>query len=149
MSIKTHADFAEGCRRLGNIRRQLKLLQETKKEALAPVKAQLEDVDEGIKLLKKADLSQIEELVGFHDYVNDLRAKQLAEGKRVSPIAQGGGATFRYVEAFEVDDEDLVPREFCSPDMKKIEEAEGRDIPGVRKVVRTRLTFRGGKDEDL
>lgn len=51
-----------------------------------------------------------------------------------SPVAPPAGVSVRYVWKFEVDAPELVPRELCSPDPKKIEAALaiGVQVPGVR-----------------
>ncbi len=53
----------------------------------------------------------------------------------VVPVAPPAGMSVRKVWRFEVFDQNIVPREFCSPDAKKIEAAfhsGATDIPGVR-----------------
>lgn len=51
----------------------------------------------------------------------------------VAPVAPPVGVSVRHVWKFEVTDPDLVPRELCSPDPKKIGQlAPGTDVPGVR-----------------
>jgi hypothetical protein len=52
----------------------------------------------------------------------------------VAPVAPPAGVSVRYVWKFAVEDESLVPREFCSPDAKKIGAVDPTQtsIPGVR-----------------
>jgi hypothetical protein len=52
----------------------------------------------------------------------------------VAPVAPPPGVSMRYVWKFEVTEPDAVPRELCSPDLKKIEAAlaAGMTVPGVR-----------------
>lgn len=51
-----------------------------------------------------------------------------------APVAPPTGVSVRYVWRFEVTDPDLVPREYCSPDAKKIGVVDptATQVPGVR-----------------
>lgn len=53
---------------------------------------------------------------------------------QVAPVAPPAGVSVRQVTKFEVVNADLVPHEFCSPDLDKIKLAlsVGREVPGVR-----------------
>lgn len=66
----------------------------------------------------------------------------------VAPVAPPAGVSVRKVWKFEVTDQNLVPRELCSPDAKKIEAAFHNgvtEIPGVRFYQEPVVTARRGK----
>lgn len=65
----------------------------------------------------------------------------------VAPVAPPAGVSVRKVWRFEVVDQNLVPRELCSPDAKKIEAAfhgGATAIPGVRFFQEDQVSARRG-----
>lgn len=63
----------------------------------------------------------------------------------VTPVAPPAGVSVRKVWKFEVTDASQVPREFCSPDQKKIEAAFHvgiTEIPGIRFYQESIVTAR-------
>lgn len=64
----------------------------------------------------------------------------------VSPVAPPTGVTVRKVWKYEITDPDLVPREYCSPDPKKIAAADPStaEIPGVRFFQEQVVSARSG-----
>lgn len=61
-----------------------------------------------------------------------------------APVAPPQGVSVRYVQKFVVEEPDLVPRDLCSPDEKKIGLAlsAGREVPGVRVFEEPVVTAR-------
>jgi hypothetical protein len=65
----------------------------------------------------------------------------------VAPVAPPQGVSVRHVWKFEVTDANAVPREFCSPDEKKIKaafELGMTDIPGVKFFQEAVVSARSG-----
>ena len=65
----------------------------------------------------------------------------------VAPVAPPQGVSVRHVWKFEVTDANQVPREFCSPDEKKIKaafELGMTDIPGVKFFQEAVVSARSG-----
>lgn len=90
-----------------------------------------------LALVAEATAHLKREMGDYHRRVNEARAEQAIAGQHVElapPVAQG--VSVREVVQFVVENPELVPRAFCSPDLAKIRDhmANGgvHAIPGVR-----------------
>lgn len=102
-----------------------------------PPKQRFEELE---KLLKGKITAYLE----AKNRANEERLRQVAAAQTpamaqlglatVSPVAPPTGVSVRHVWRFEITDPDLVPREYCSPDAKKIGVVDptATTIPGVR-----------------
>lgn len=115
-------------------------LNEALKQTNALFKPVLAALEEGEGILKDKIAAYLE----GKERANALAVQAASEAETseeavealatVSPVAPPTGVSVRYVWRFEVTDPDLVPREYCSPDAKKIGVVDptATQVPGVR-----------------
>jgi hypothetical protein len=115
-------------------------LNEALKQTNALFKPVLTALEEGESLLKSKITAYLEQKARANTAalqaasVAPTPAAATAALSTVAPVAPPTGVSVRHVWKFEVTDPDLVPREYCSPDGKKIGAVDPTttQIPGVR-----------------
>ena len=97
------------------------------------------------RLLQEAQAAAEAQRVTDPDHVDLKRAAELVEAAKHAAPARLDGIGMRDVWRIEVTDPDLVPRDFCSPDLAKLKAAVdggARSIPGVRVVAEVQIIAR-------
>lgn len=115
------------------------------REALASVEDLFRPVLSGYAEIEEQIKAQ---MVAFDTANEAARVAAMRAGEPVALApASAEGTWTREHEVVEIVDADLVPRVFCSPDLKKIRAGVklGVEIPGVRVTKETRISARGTK----
>lgn len=135
---------------LRDVKARYRALEEKRKEITVPLNRALKAVNDLFRP-PKAKFEALEHLLkskiaGYldakeqvnRDAVENASVAESAKDAldslaQVSEVAPPQGVSIRKVWKFEVTDADAVPREYCSPDLKKIGAADPTTaIPGVR-----------------
>lgn len=154
-AIVTDADAEAAVELAREVKDQIKRIEKTKKFFVDPLRKVLNTYNsyfsEPLDVLKKVERDLKDKLAAFvraKDARNQLALAEAASTKdpekasaalaTITPAANPAGTSIRYRWVFEVTDADAVPRQYCSPDDRKIGEAfavgEGgkpMEIPGV------------------
>lgn len=163
--VETDAQQEQVVGVLRNVKERYRVLEDKRTEITKPLNAALRAVNDLFRApkqrfedLEKLLKSKISTYLDSKERANTLalqaaavaptvQAAQLAM-QVVAPVAPPAGVSVRKVWKFEVTDQNLVPRELCSPDAKKIEAAFHNgvtEIPGVRFYQEPVVTARRGK----
>lgn len=97
------------------------------------------------RLLMEAQAAAEAQRVTDPDLADTRTALGLVEAARLAAPGRVEGVSGRDVWRVEVTDPDLVPREYCSPDLAKLKaavDAGARTIPGVKVTAEVRVVAR-------
>lgn len=136
---------------LRDVKERYRTIEERRKEITGPLNQALRAVNdlfrpprERFEQLEKLLKSKVAAYMKKKAEENAVALRAAAEAatpqaateiiQHVAPVAPPTGVSVRYVWRFEVTDPDAVPREYCSPDAKKIGSVDptATSIPGVR-----------------
>lgn len=135
------------------VKAQYKVLDEREKLITKPIHQAHKEVIELFRPAKDALLA-VERLLKQKaaDYLMLVQAQRteamLASAPIPAPVDAVQGFSQREVQKWEVFDAEKVPRQFCSPDMSKIQAAVDTgdvSIPGIRFYTVVTTTVRSGK----
>lgn len=96
--------------------------------------------------IRKAELAKIEKKVETGTMKVETAIKKIETVQEVQKSVQGefGAASTRIIKKVRITDENLIPREYLVPDMKKIETVAkaGVEIPGVEVYEEKSIAIR-------
>ena len=147
VSNSSERDFAADL--LLDVKRELWEIESRRRRITDPLNSALREVNDLFRpardALDRCERVLKEKIAGFLQIQARINAEAVAaaaaaadgeeasrELARVEAPAMPTGMSVRKVWKFEIVDEDLVPREFCSPDPRKIGASNTREISGVR-----------------
>lgn len=130
---------------LKTIKSKFKELEDQRKSATKPINDSLATINGWFKpatdSLKKIEDRMKGKIAAFIESREQEQDQALADGDQDMAIALAldlpNGVSVRHAYTYEITDSDSVPREYCSPDPKKIKATvestrEKTNIPGVR-----------------
>ena len=154
-SMRAHADAVQitsdktakyAINQASKAKKLMKLLDEKRKTIIKMPDHFVRDVNAFVRLFRKP-LQEVVDIyrdkIGAYEYEQQLNEKV----KAVRRTENGASAHVRTEWVFEIENESLVPNDFCSPDPKKIERAimmGVRKIPGVKIFEKAKTILRSG-----